>query len=63
MAHLKKYITILPLDNANADITDEDSGDKKFVTLNNLPGLIYTIISHINQCYFLMSVVILYFSI
>ncbi|XP_036327532.1 uncharacterized protein LOC118740145 [Rhagoletis pomonella] len=33
-----RNITIFPPDNANAEITDEDSGDEEIVTLNNLPG-------------------------
>lgn len=31
-------ITILPPENANEELTDEDSGDENFVTPNNLPG-------------------------
>lgn len=31
-------VTIFPPENANADITDEDSGNEEFVTLQNLPG-------------------------
>jgi hypothetical protein len=31
-------ITILPPDNANTDLTDEDSGDENAVNLHNLPG-------------------------
>lgn len=32
-------IVILPPENANADVTDEDSGEEDDVTLHNLPGL------------------------
>lgn len=31
-------ISILPPENCNADLTDEDSGDENYVTLHNLPG-------------------------
>lgn len=31
-------ISILPPENCNADVTDEDSGDENYVTLHNLPG-------------------------
>jgi hypothetical protein len=31
-------IVILPPENCNADVTDEDSGDENQVNLNNLPG-------------------------
>lgn len=33
-------ITIFPPENANADVTDEDSGDEEFVALQNLPGIL-----------------------
>lgn len=35
---LPTQITIFPPENANADVTDEDSGDEEFVALQNLPG-------------------------
>ncbi|CAH0401860.1 unnamed protein product [Chilo suppressalis] len=31
-------ITILPPENCNADVTDEDSGDENLVSMHNLPG-------------------------
>lgn len=39
-SQVSRNITIFPPDNANADLTDEDSGDEEYVTLDNLPGLI-----------------------
>lgn len=33
-----RSVTILPPENANADVTDEDSDNEEYVTLNNLPG-------------------------
>ncbi|CAG4937378.1 unnamed protein product [Parnassius apollo] len=35
---LPTQITIFPPENANADVTDEDSGAEEFVALQNLPG-------------------------
>ncbi|CAG5022627.1 unnamed protein product [Parnassius apollo] len=35
---LPTQITIFPTENANADVTDENSGDEEFVALQNLPG-------------------------
>ncbi|XP_067633822.1 piggyBac transposable element-derived protein 3-like [Eurosta solidaginis] len=33
-----RNVTIFPPDNANFELTDEDSGDEEIVTLSNLPG-------------------------
>lgn len=35
---LPSGVAILPPENANADVTDEDSGGEEVVTWHNLPG-------------------------
>lgn len=37
-AEIPNNIYILPPENANEEITDEDSGDEETVNMNNLPG-------------------------
>lgn len=37
-AEIPNDIYILPPENANEEITDEDSGDEETVNMNNLPG-------------------------